>query len=1165
MKSIVPILTARWLITLVGALVLSLLVWFVGPLIAIGDARPLEPELIRLAVAIVLLIAWGAVNILALSRARTTEAALVEGVTGAGTTDDGTAEEVATLKQRLEDALAVLRRSARSGGRGKRYLYQLPWYIMIGPPGSGKSTALENSGLIRQVATQKGRGAVRGVGGTRNCEWLFTEDAVLIDTAGRYTTQDSHQTADAAGWNGFLDLLKRTRPRQPISGALVVISLADLAAGSEAERAAHAQSVRQRLDELYGAFGIRFPTYLLLTKADLIAGFNEFFEDLPKQQREQVWGMTFPFDPDGEVPAHAGFAAEFDLLVERLNLRLLDRLQQETDIERRSLIFGFPAQAASLKEPIGQFLDGVFEASRYEHEPLLRGVYLTSGTQEGTPIDRLTASIARVAGVTQRALPAGMGSGRAYFLTDLLRGVIFPEASLVSSSPSIERRLKWMQRSALAVTILVVLAALGAWTSSFLANRALLAAAAETADRFVRQMEEVPKSAGIDVRPDSVLPPLDTIRTLALREGQPAALGSTFGLYQGDKVYAQAAGTYNRALNALLLPPMVYRLEAQIRQNQQNADFLYEALRVYLMLGGQGPLEAGHVRQWMALDWTAQYPDTAGTATRETLLAHLDSLSSAPLTPVPLEPSLIEQARRQLTRYPLAERAYAHLRRLPAARNLPEWRIVDVGGPTSARVFTRRSNKLLSEGIPGLYTREGFYTTVLPALASVASDVAAESWVLGGEHGNESGGGRAGQLARDVLQLYLNDYVQRWDGVLADLALVRMDTVAAAAQVAGELSGPASPLRNLLQSVAAQTKLAVGKAPGADVAAKLPGADRLASVMASTTTALAALPEPGRAVDDHFAPLHAFVEGRASVPGGSLDDMIRLLNDLYLQLTRMQGGAPPIGAIGQAGPSPAQQLSATAPRMPAAVAALAQQMGKAGSTAAVGSTRTELNAQWTAQVLPFCRQATENRYPIHASGASEVMLADFAKLFGPNGLIDTFFNQNLRPFVDMSRHPWLWQKVDGVELGIAPGVLTQFQRAAAIRDAFFAGGAGPIARFTLVQTALDPSITQAVVEIDGQAVTFAPGQSRPVPVQWPGAVGQTRATLNGAATPQLVLDGPWSWFRLLDRSKVGGARDRLTVAFAIGGQTVSFELRANSVLNPFALKELSEFRCPGGL
>ena len=75
--------------------------------------------------------------------------------------------------------------------------------------------------------------ALAGVGGTRNCDWWFTDEAVLLDTAGRYTTQESDREADAAAWQGFLDLIKRFRPRRPLNGALVTLSVSDLVLWNE--------------------------------------------------------------------------------------------------------------------------------------------------------------------------------------------------------------------------------------------------------------------------------------------------------------------------------------------------------------------------------------------------------------------------------------------------------------------------------------------------------------------------------------------------------------------------------------------------------------------------------------------------------------------------------------------------------------------------------------------------------------------------------------------------------------------------------------------------------------------------------------------------------------------------------------------------------------------
>ena len=326
----------RWVIPLLGLIALSLIIWFVGPLLDV-----LMPEGRRWALIILVFAVWLAYRVFRILQARHQAAEVMRSLaaqTPADPNSVATAEELTTLRQRMDEALALLKK-AKLGGDERRNLYELPWYVIIGPPGSGKTTALVNSGLHFPLAAQLGAGAVRGVGGTRNCDWWFTDQAVLLDTAGRYTTQDSNSTVDKAAWLGFLDLLKKQRSRRPIDGAFIAISLSDLLLGSDAERAAHAAAIRLRIQELYTQLGVRFPIYLMLTKLDLVPGFMEFFDNLSKEERAQVWGMTFALDDGkhGDSPL-AHLQSEFAGLEQRLNERLVERLQQERDPARRDLI-----------------------------------------------------------------------------------------------------------------------------------------------------------------------------------------------------------------------------------------------------------------------------------------------------------------------------------------------------------------------------------------------------------------------------------------------------------------------------------------------------------------------------------------------------------------------------------------------------------------------------------------------------------------------------------------------------------------------------------------------------------------------------------------------------------------------------------------------------------
>ena len=734
----------RWIKTAAGAVLLALVIWFFGPLLGFGAFHPFDSVLARSIAIAVIAVGWLVENLIHMLRARKEDNDLVAGVAKQATDPDATAsaEEMAVLSERLKDALAALKK-AKLGGGGAKYLYQLPWYMFIGPPGAGKTTALVNAGLKFPLAdTTQGQGngktgpqAVRGVGGTRNCDWWFTDEAVLIDTAGRYTTQDSNSTVDASAWLGFLKLLKQHRKRQPLNGVLVAISLSDLASQSDAERAAHAQAVRKRIRELHDQLGVRIPAYVLFTKADLIAGFMEFFADLGKEEREQVWGATFKLD-DGkdEGGAVAAFAAEFDALVARLNERMLERLQQETDLQRRRLIYGFPQQIASLRDVAVEFLTEVFRPSRLEARPLLRGVYITSGTQDGTPIDRLLGAMAGQFGLQRQAVTAFSGAGRSYFLARLMREVVFGEAGLVSLDPKLEKRQRITHIATYAAAAVVLLVLTGIWTMSWFGNKAVIAGTHDSALRYEQQYAAIAKRGPQDTDLPAILPALATLRTVrggydTLEKATPWSL--SFGLYQGSKLSAAAIDAYDRALNGLLLPRLLARLEVQMQAQFGRPEVLYEALKVYLILGRQGPMDRDLVEQWIGADLDTSFPGDEMAETRDALKEHLHALLEYPLRALPLNGPLVAQARAILTREPLADYVYNRMLRTAVVQSLPEWTIADNAGPAGGRVFQLRDGKSLATGVPGIFTYEGYHTVFLTLLPRITKDVSEGALAVG--------------------------------------------------------------------------------------------------------------------------------------------------------------------------------------------------------------------------------------------------------------------------------------------------------------------------------------------------------------------------------------------------------------------------------------------------
>jgi type VI secretion system protein ImpL len=1185
MNAVLAFLVARWFLTFIGTALLAAVLWFFGPFL-----EPLEDWLVRVLIILLMFAVWGGVNLLLDWRRRRREATLTEGIAAAAP-DAGaiaSAEEVAALRDKLTAALDLLKRARGTKG----YLYEQPWYAIIGPPGAGKTTALLNAGLRFPLAAEMGQSAIAGIGGTRMCEWWFTEDAVLIDTAGRYTTQDSDAAVDRAGWEGFLDLLKRTRVRQPLNGLIVAISLTEIATAPREERLAHARAIRRRLKEIQDRLAIRLPIYAVFTKADLLAGFTEFFDDLDREKRAQVWGATFPLT-DREAGPVSAFAAEFQLLVERLNSRLFDRLQAERSPPRRGLIAGFASQVASLEAPLAEFLQEAFGGSRLDPAPMLRGFYFTSGTQEGTPIDRLTGVLARSFGMDQRRAPSlRPEQGRSYFLTRLVKDVIFGEAMLASERPGAARQRLLIRGGAFAAIALALLLGGGLLLHARNANQTQFDEMAAA----LAEYEGIAAGLKLDPVADADLPRIQPLldRARGLPHGYDRGKTDSsawylLGLSQDAKLAAGARSIYRHALDRVLLPRLIWRLETQMHGNLGRPEFLYEAMRVYLMLGGLGPLDRDLVRSWMALDWQATYAGAVMAPVRETLARHLEAMLSHPLPKIPLDGALIEAARATFSRVPLASRVYSRIAPSAAAQAVPAWRPADALGAAGARVFTRASGKPLTDGIPGFFTVNGFYTVLLPALGDATKQVASESWVLGNRAELAPDSAEAQRLERDVIVLYQTDYAKHWDAMLGDLSIVPLRSPQQAAQDLYILASPQSPMRDLLAGISRQLTLSqppplpgsavaeAGKEVAKDVAAATAQrrAPQTTVRLQPLTQALAAgavpAEPPGKQIDERYRALRDYV---ASSPGAPIEQTLKAMDMLRQQLTRLAAGAPPAGGSSAGGGEDAAiLLRAEAAGAPPPVNRWLEAMVSSATVVRSGSTVEQLKKAFNASGGPaaLCRQAVSGRYPFSPGSGNDIPLDDFARLFAPGGLMDGFFNTQLRPYVDVSGSAWKGQSAEGVPPPVPAGELAQFQRAAAIRDLFFgAGGSGLTVRFDLTPIYLDPGVKEVTLELGGSTVKFAPGPPKATQITWPGA-GMSTVRLafdpapTGGAAASFQAAGPWALFRLFEQGNLqqAGSSERYQVTFRTGERQAVFELRAGSVQNPLARRGvLREFRCP---
>ncbi|MBE7209394.1 MAG: type VI secretion system membrane subunit TssM [Gluconacetobacter diazotrophicus] len=1203
METLGAVLLNRWTASFAGMAIACTIGWYLGPLIP-----GLQSELARALAILVLVLLWAGINGVISLRRRRRDRRLAEQVGDAGPADavdrqGRTAEEVEQLRAQLARALNRLRRSRR--GRG--YLYEQPWFVLIGPPGSGKTTALLNSGLAFPLADEGEGAALRGVGGTRLCDWWFSDEAVLIDTAGRYTTQDSDEAVDRAGWLGFLDMLRRTRTRQPLNGIVVVVALTDIALAPPEEREAHARAIRRRIKEVTDRLGLRLPVYCVFSKADRLAGFTEFFDDLSAEERTQVWGTTFPLSKGVEL-----FAAEFRALVARISERLLERMQAERSPDRRAAIVGFPMQLASLEEALSGFLGTVFGPSRLDPAPLMRGAYFTSATQEGTPVDRITAMLSRSFGIDQKRAPSLRPvRGRSYFLGQLVEKVILGEALLVSDDPARRRRRRLRRGVAFAAIAIVSLGLSAAILLTMQRQRVAMDRVAAAMDRYRDS------TGGLDLDPvrsdelPPVLPALDAAR--ALSNTEPPAGGGFLGLSQAPKLSEGNRLAYRDALDRIMLPRLLMRLEAQMRAGFDRPDFLYQATRVYLMLGGAGPLDPDLVRGWMRLDWAARYPGPLNQPLRDALGRHLDALLAVPLPAVPLDGGLVGGARATFSRTTLAQRVYSRLRPAdtanasaadPAAA-VPPWTPAGALGADAARFFRRPSGRGLDTGVDGFFTVRGFREQLLARLPAASRAAADESWVLGRDERIDPSGPAMQHLQDDVVALYAADYERAWDATLDDLVLAPLPPGQTTTQALYVLASPQSPIRDMLVSITAELAPtpAPSPTPGAPAGAAgphspppAPGdtAASLAQAFGPTSGGIPAVPPPGAAIAQHFAALRAFTGDRGA--GAPLSGVLRLISELQNELTRLAPDGGGTQAAIAANGDPAHLLAAEADRQPIPVSRWLKQIAAAGGAAVNGGAKGAASAAFNGAdgAGDLCRQVVSNHFPFDPDAGTDAPLDDFVHLMAPGGALAGFYDAQVKPFVSEGQ-TWKASPVAGIAPPVTPASLASFQKAAVIRQNFFPTGTATLAvrfdvSFLSATPNTRPTLALGRTAIVAPAPPAAPQPAKrgappppppsptlaavPASVTWPGDDGMQLVRVSFDAAPAarafpIEQRGPWALFRLLDLATVtsqgdggDGGGGNYDVVFRSGTAEARYRFHAQSAHDPFGGPRLSDFRCP---
>lgn len=896
-------LTARSLWIFIGIIGLALLIWFVGPLIAVGSVKPLANKYVRIGLITLIVGIWFARLLFKLARQAKRNAALVnemkvaqEPILKNVSTDSVMSRQFAEIDEVLKNAKFNKDNDKLLGKFSNgQYLYQMPWYVVLGAAGSGKTTALKQSGLNFPLESSFGS-SISGLAGTRDCDWFLTDQAVLLDTAGRLSLHDSHSEHDAYDWKEFITLLKKYRPKQPINGVIVTVGVDDLLEHhNDIRQLAH--ELRKRINEMVKYLGINFPVYLMITKLDMLNGFSEYFKELTPEQRERYLGFNFAALTDQEDSDYLiGYVSkQLALITDNINASAIRVLNGLPDTEQKNNAFIFADEFSKLNENLISLFRELYKSSKFETPILWRGIYFTSAQQDGTNFDPVFNNLSGMIGLTNKysQQPQITGSSHSYFLNNLFTDVIFSEANLASEDKAWyvkHQFLYWMgvgsiATAATAMAVLIL--------TSYSNNQQYLDDVASKATALQKE------AAGIKQTSDllQAVEFAEKVKTIAITPALPNPAEPPFlyrlGLYQGGNMNEVAYSSYQRILQDSVMPLISYKLDSLLRNigSGQNIE-RYDALKAYLMMFSKEHFDASFMNNWLMRSFEKDSTIKNTEQKQKVQNALQTILSKQSITPsVPYDQQLVDLRRNEVAQSDMATMILSDAFNEITKQGSPITPVSfeSMGGVQSKLIFTRPSGKSIGEPINPIYTKQAYLQFVLPALLKSTTKLyKEEDWVLGNYATVKTNEKDTLEQARKA---YFDRYISTWNVYLSDIDLKQPQNLREARDLAKILSDTVnSPLGKLIKGIGDNTKLSIT----AQVTDKAnPTTERVVDRVLSkagvnvnvndikdVNTAYQATVQQDSPVDTAFTDFHLLTDKAEGQPA-AIDSIILSVRDLY--------------------------------------------------------------------------------------------------------------------------------------------------------------------------------------------------------------------------------------------------------------------------------------------
>ena len=1178
----------RWLkpgapLMFLAALTLAMIaIWWLGPKWTLADYRPLASLAARvlatLVVLVIPLLGW------ALRLRRRTRQLEAERAHAEEVREDRCLRYIEAQERDLDRNLALLQANLK----GRNALYQIPWYLVLGQENSGKTSFVNRSNQSFSLTGEMKAGNARHNDDPHRLypiDWCIGDQAVLIDPPGEIISQPSASRrapqSDGQGpvtaglphdlhprlWASFVSWLGRNRSRRPLNGVVLMVSLVTLLNQKPSDRKTLAVLLRARLIELSRELGTRPPLYVVLSKFDLLEGFEPLFARLPRSAREDILGFNFTLDSLRDYDAWLDeLGARYDAFLARLNEHVFDAMAEVGDTAQREALYSLARQLSGLRPVLLDFLTDVMGSDRFVTPSLPRGVFFSSVYQQGVLNNAFVASAAQGYGLrepTNKMHPSGRSV--VYFAQQLFQRVIYPEAGLAGDNPRVLKQKKHALALHFGVASLGSALIIGGWYHYYTVNRDKALSVMERSRDFSASAID----GTLDPSAGNLLQPLDQISNAVAvygnyRNAWPVL--ANMGLYQGRAIGPKVDEAYLSLLSQRFLPALASGVMESLDGSELDGDAQLAALRVYRMIEDRPNRRAPVVEEWMAAYWQRAFPGE--DSTQRALMRHLDYAMKYVDTQLPQYQERVAVVQRQLQQIPLPERVYMTLRQEAGTAQRAPLDLRNEIGPAFDIVYQREEPQAASGRIDTLLTANGYRSYFARHGDDLTELAMIDQWALGERNGIDYSPADKAILATRIQAIYSRAYVDTWQRSLSQLEVRDFNDISDAVGLLGSVTGPAAPLRRLLETVRDNSELAVRATPVNLEAAGVDLLDKAAEPGQDTPQTPLTL-EIARA----FAPLNQLLEDRGERASyleetmlaiGSVQDKVRVVHD---SPDRSKAAlAMMVERFSLKGPDPIANLQRIAAGLPEPVNRQVAKLADESSRVILVEALRELERRWDHDVHRFYRERLAGRYPFNPASREETSLEDFTAFFGPQGRLQRFREQYLDLFLEDNLEALYSERLGGYL--VRADVQERLQSAERIRDAFFNSRGLLGVQFYIEPLGLAPNKRSSSISIEGQLVTYNHGPTTSTALIWPNTLApnnESRMSLVNAAgsSSGLVHRGPWSLYRLLSQAKLNGTTSTsVDLSFAAPDGGMRYRISTDKADNPFTQPLFKGFVLP---